>query len=504
VGFALETSQSSSMNHETTISGDRRSRSLTRVVVPLVALLLVLVASASLFVVQSWSVIPFPYPVDYGEGPLLDQSVRLAHGRGIYPAKLTAPPYAVANYPPLYPLLQAPWVRWFGPAFWYGRLLSWLSMVASAFLVAGILRVLTRQWLPSVVGGLTLLAVPYVAYWGALYRIDALALALSLAALYSIVRWPGRATALVAAAVLLTAAIYTRQSYALAAPLAAWSWLVTRPAGPRKAWALAALVSGLSAGTLLALQLATDGGFLFHTVTANLNEFRIERLLRYAGELGRLLPGLLLCGIVYVGIGRRGNRSTWWLVVPYLGGAALAGLTIGKNGSNVNYLLELSVALSLAAGALLAELASRPALRAVAALVLLVQASLLLGGTRYQQHVRWKLDQRAELERLMQIVHRAEGTVLADEALGLLPLDGRAVHAQPFELTQLARHGDWDPTPFLDELERREFSAVLIYRVPWSPIHRTRWTPEMLERLERGYEVRGAVGHTVIYRPKPF
>jgi len=94
--------------------------------------------------------------------------------------------------------------------------------------------------------------------------------------------------------------------------------------------------------------------------------------------------------------------------------------------------------------------------------------------------------------------------VLADEALGLLPLAGRPLELQPFELTQLARHGLWDPTPVIERLERREYEVVLVYRVPWSPLHETRWTPEMLERLERGYRPAGNVGHTVVYRPRPF
>jgi len=54
----------------------------------------------------------------------------------------------------------------------------------------------------------------------------------------------------------------------------------------------------------------------------------------------------------------------------------------------------------------------------------------------------------------------------------------------------------------LDEFDRRAFAAVLVYRVPWSPIHRTRWTPEMLERLERGYDRAEVIGHTVVYRPR--
>jgi hypothetical protein len=54
--------------------------------------------------------ITFPYPLDHGEGPLLDQAMRLARFENIYRRDLTLPPYTLANYPPLFPLAQAPFV----------------------------------------------------------------------------------------------------------------------------------------------------------------------------------------------------------------------------------------------------------------------------------------------------------------------------------------------------------------------------------------------------------
>src|SRR5215510_10357917 len=80
-----------------------------------VALLLWTQAHAlALFVRHEWMAITFPYPLDYGEGPLLDQAVRLARFENIYRGDLTVPPYTLANYPPLFPLAQAPFVWAFG------------------------------------------------------------------------------------------------------------------------------------------------------------------------------------------------------------------------------------------------------------------------------------------------------------------------------------------------------------------------------------------------------
>jgi hypothetical protein len=64
-----------------------------------------------MFVQHDWIAVNFPYPLDYGEGPLLDQIVRLAHFENIYRVDLTVPPYTVANYPPLFLLAQLPCQR---------------------------------------------------------------------------------------------------------------------------------------------------------------------------------------------------------------------------------------------------------------------------------------------------------------------------------------------------------------------------------------------------------
>src|SRR5215211_4290866 len=57
-----------------------------------------------LFLRHGWQALSFPYPLNYGEGPLLDQSVRLAAFENIYRTNLSAPPYVIANYPPLFML----------------------------------------------------------------------------------------------------------------------------------------------------------------------------------------------------------------------------------------------------------------------------------------------------------------------------------------------------------------------------------------------------------------
>ena len=488
--------------------GQWLSRELLSQVAIGVSLLILLVAQGWAVVIlvrHGVSALAFSYPLDYGEGPLLDQAVRLADLKNIYWADLATPPYVVANYPPLFGLVQAPFVWLFGPAFWYGRAISFVSALAVALLIALTLHALTKNKIGAAVGGLTFLAVPYVLLWSSLARVDLLGLALSWAGLFAVARWPERRRAVILAALLLLAAAYTRQTYALAAPFTAFVWLLAQ--GPRRrAGEFACVVWGLGLVLLIILSTLTEGGFFFNTVISNMNEFQWERWSYYVSEVQSLMPYLLLSGGAFLLLAPWWQVKSYWLVAPYIAGAVLSALLIGKVGSASNYLLELSAALGLAMGALVAWQACRRWLQAALILILALQ---VVGMTQWSETyyngsgVYDSEVQRSEIEQLNEVVQGAEGTVLADQHMGLLPLNGRQIYFQPFELTQLARDGKWDQRPFLRALEEEEFATILI----WQPYYaydvlNTRWTPEMLDRINERYEPTEEVAGTVVYRPR--
>jgi hypothetical protein len=468
---------------------------------PTGALLLVLLGAAAVFVGDGARVVAFPYPADYGEGPLLAQTLRLGQVESVYRSDLTSPPYTVSNYPPLYPLVLSPLARFWGPAFWYGRLLSWLSVGAAATLVGLILHALTRDRTAAAIGGLSLLAFPPVAYWSSLYRVDALALALSLGGVCLCARRPEGRWTVPAAGLLLTAAIYARQSYGLAAPLAAALWLL-QAGGWRRALALIGLVLALGAALFGGLERATGGGFSANIVTANLNEYQVGSLVAYLADVWTMMPLALTAASLFLLSAGWFGVTSWRLIAPYLAGAVLSGLTIGKLGSNVNYLIELGAAVSLSLGALLAWQRPRRAVYAVIAVVLALDMALMVLASPYRTVTHARLAEAEEARRLLGLIHDTRGIVLADEDMGLLVLDGRPLHFQPFEMTQLARAGRWDQRPFLHEIERQAFAAILIYRIPELPIEGQRWTDEMLAAIERRYLVAERVGQTEVYRPR--
>lgn len=476
-----------------------------------IGLLVLLVFALYQFFAFSYQIINYPYQVDYGEGPLLSQVGRLAQFENIYTTDLSHAPYTVTNYPPLYMLLQSPFHWLFGPAFWYGRLISLLGMLAAALFLGLALYSLTRDPLAALTGGLLLFAIPYARAWAPLFRIDSLALGLSWAALYLLVRGKGERRNLLGIAILLTAAIYTRQSYGLAAPLAAFTWLLSQQ--PRRhAFTLAVYVGGLGLGLFVLLNLLTDGGFYFNIVTANINKFQLPTLLNYLRRALADLPVLLLLGAIFLLAGWSRIRG-WMLAAPYLLGAVVSAMTIGKIGSNVNYLLELSAALCLAVGLVFAwmrqkgQTAESKAARiswqlAAAGLAAILAVQVFWAANNhggYEQYLRQKTSLHTQNEVLLGLIEQSSGPVLTGEHMGLLALTGRPIYYQPFEMKQLSDSGVWDQSPFLAELESGQYPLILMYRPMGNNVHERRWTPEMLALIAAHYRYVNNFDQTIVY-----
>ncbi|MFN2151745.1 MAG: hypothetical protein ACK2T5_09125 [Anaerolineales bacterium] len=492
-----------------------------------------LIASAVIFVLHSLLSVSFPYSLDYGEAPLIDQAMRLSAGQNIYRSDLATPPYTIANYPPLYVLSLIPFLNWFDSPFPMARVVSVMATLCSAIFIAltvkslskaasdrlvipgegptrlqRMARTLNVNLFPALIAALFFLASPYVVQWSGRARIDSLALAFATAALFVLARWPRARWSWAVAGLLLVAAAYTRQSYALAAPFAAFVWLWVH--NKRRALGLALLVGGLGLALFLLLNLITHGGFYYNIVTANVNEFGWDRL---KDNLTRLWDDsyiILLLAILFLLLGWRGSKewadkNPWFLLAPFLVGAFLSGLTIGKIGSNINYFLELAAALALIAGISVVWTRSHPWRHAAVILLLSFQFGLLLESSMLN-NVDWILSPRRAdftyLQFLEQEVKHMDDPVLADEYMGMLTMNDRPLYLQPFEVTQLANAGMWNQQPLLDEMAAQKFNGILIYHYGTWPVFRERWTPEMLAAIDEFYRPVKTLAGTVVYIPR--
>lgn len=469
----------------------------------LIALIVLFGRALLLFGQHAQIALNYPYNLNYGEGPLLDQSARLARGEGLY--SLAAPPYVITNYPPVFMLAVAPFVDSYGPSFLYGRVISLLSIGVSAVLLAGLLHAVTHDRLASLIGGGLLFSIPYIFYWASLARVDSLALALSLGGLYLAVRATPTREPLFPAALLLALAVYTRQTQLLAAPLAAFIW-TTRMNGWMRGLTLIIWLGVLVTGSFAVLLVWTQGGIWFHLITANANSPDFTIPAYYAREIARYLPVLLSMLGLFLVAGLFARARSWWLIAPYALGGLGTAITIAKIGSDVNYLYEFAAALCLSAGALLAL--ARQAKRGNNALAALLVAGLALqlwmaadlSVRRYLPITSGRVAGRAATDALYAGIRAHSDDLLADEAMGLLALLGQPLAFQPFEMSALARAGLWNQSDFVERLERGYYPTVLIYNPSLNPsLRQERWTPAMLRAINTYYRPLNLIGETTVY-----
>jgi hypothetical protein len=471
-----------------------------------IILLFVLSIAALIFVYYQVQAITFQYPLDYGEAPLIDQAMRLILRDNIYRPDISSPPFTITNYPPIFVTLLSPFVQFFGPNFWAGRVISSLSALVTSASLALIVFHHTKDRFSSLVTGLVFLAFPYVVGWSSLSRIDLLALALSTLGLFIFSRWPHSRWTINVGGSFLVLAIFTRQSYALAAPFAAFVWLWSHKW--KRAIHLTIFVGIISALSFLILNLLSENGFTFNIITANVNEFGLERLKDHLSNLADNFPFLLLVGSLMLLLSPQ-RTAVGWFLAPYLFGAFLSALTIGKIGSNINYFLELCAALSLSIGAMIAWLRKiqNPAgvwIRTFFLLVLcwqiimMTQISINEGDAGHE----YRSDRIEEVHKIFDIVANSEGPVLADEYMGMITLQGRSLYIQPFEVTQLANAGIWDQTSLLEGIRNKKFPLILLhYFGGYDGALKERWTPEMLSAISANYYLYGKYAETHVLKP---
>ena len=442
-----------------------------------------LAAAAAGFVSLAVQAPRFPYALDYGEGMLLDAAWRLAAGENIYPRSPVTPPYLVLSYPPLFMAALAPMTEWFGPAYWYGRVFTALCTAATAIALGFVAAQFSRRR-AGVVTGLTFVAIPFVARWAPLVRVDTPALACAWAALAAVLCTRRPSIGMPLSIVLMLAAGFTRQTVWLPACSAVAAHLVTEHR-LRVLVPYALSLAALAAVVGSALDYAT-GGFWFAVLTSNRSPLEWRQWTLLTGEVVREMPLLILVALVTIAVGLR-HRQRW---APLLAGYALGTVpTIvgaAKTGATMNYFLEVAAVCALTAGlawgAVERGVTPRTARwRGALTIVLAAQAAwwiwinhpFRLGVPRY-------------LDATFAGIRAERGPVLADAAVGMLPIAGHHVLIEPFKMSALARAGLWNERPFLDDLRATRFGLIVVMLSPDGPAG-DQWTPAMRADIENHY-----------------
>jgi hypothetical protein len=458
------------------------------------------------YLIHSSALVQFPFDFDQGEGYDVNSAWLLSQGQSIYASPDSYPFYS-SNYPPLFSLLLAPIVGFFGPQLAAGRLLSIAATAGTALLIAFVVRRETGLRLPAMVAALLFLASPYVYHVTPLARVNALMLFLALAGVYAVgyAAERGRVAghrALILGGILLLAALFTKQ-LSLDAAGAALLFLALRDW--RRSVALGAAILAAGGGLYLALDLWTGGGFSLNIFWANANPFKLEQAVAYFRNFWETHPLIVLGGVGY-----SVARFLKWgpLGIPvysfYFFAALVVAVGTGKWGAGESYFLG-----AIAAGCILvgyslgwveetltaarASLANdgNVAWRAAAAGAVLLVGTLLIFGVHLRQswHGPWtwpewgafdrgvqasvlgrspSAEDIAAGERIAVYLRSTPGDVLAEESAFALVV-GRPVLGNATQQRNLHEAGRHDPAALVRALESGEIGVVVLNAQQYPP-----------------------------------
>jgi hypothetical protein len=466
----------------------------------------------------------FPYAFDYGEGVVWQQMRNILQGEGyqaigIYPA-------IAYEYPPLFHLCAAGVARITGiDELYAGRLVSLASAAACAMLIAR----LTTHALAgenrkvvfgaATIAGFAFLTLPLVDEWALLMRIDLLACALSLAGMLLAIHAPRSIVACVAAGLMFTLALYTRQT-SLPAPAAAF--LVLLAARPARAWLMAAVSVGSGLAVLAALETATQSGFLLNIVSYNINRIIWDHAFGFGT--------VLLANVAVIGIGLFGLLDSvrlsgvrhWrdlkaWLandlknvaisvVVATLACKTLMLPAILKSGASDNYLIDWFSEIAILFGiAMVPVLRSTLRLPAKPNAILLGLVGIVLplqtaGAGLLPDRGAIDVQQRA-LDAIADRIRQTKRPVISDDAT-LLIRAGQPMRWEPSIVAELGSAGRYDEAKFVKLIEQRRFGFFVTDGDRGDVVFDQRFNPKIVEAIHIAYPRRELIGGRVLHLPR--
>ena len=441
-------------------------------------------AMASFAVIAWWRALLAGGPVLYGEGAVAHAAI-LTRTLDTYRDAAGAT-FTAANYPPLYFIGIA-----IGEPFATGRLLS----IAATLAVAGLIvwRGRSGGRLVPVILAIGWLALAPVAIWGPAVKPDLVALALTVGSVLALER---RRAGLSAALIVL--AILAKPT-AIVVALALLVWLIARDRPQLRRWSIAAAVAVAVAGAAL-VPFGYDG-LTRHVIGWNALPWSAEQaaLLVF---LGAVFLAALIGGAVVA-------RAVRGPIAAYCVAGVVIVLLGGREGATINYLLDLSAALSLAvvsAAPVLARFPQYP-LAALANLVVAVALIDPLGIVPGRAATTGAWGDPSRLASASAAL-AADESVLAEDS-GLLVATGhRVIVDDLFLWSRLAARGTIDPLPLLEEVRAARFTAIVSEADlgtlgDAAGYERARWEPSLVQAIELRYRLVSRLpGGLFVYRPR--
>jgi len=110
-----------------------------------------------------------------------------------------------------------------------------------------------------------------------------------------------------------------------------------------------------------------------------------------------------------------------------------------------------------------------------------------------------------ELAQLSAEIKQVERDVLADEYMGLLPINDKRIYLQPAEFTRLQAQGLWSDAQLIEQINRQQFRLIALYEptnADSEPLIVQRWPKPVRDAIYANYQVRERLADALIYVPK--
>lgn len=447
------------------------------------------------YVYRAICAIRYHQPLDYGEGPILNQVRYILQGRNYY-KDINSPPYIVGNYPPVFNLLSVVFVPILGVSFGTGRLLAFLAVLGTAYIIHKIVFHFTGNRIVSLITALFYLAIDYVYVWGIYMRIDTLSIFFNMVGIYWVIRYEEDYRKLRWCILFFLLALYTRQSM-IAGTAGAYIYLLTKDKRLAGRLILYTIAYGLS--IFILLNTITGGQFYLHVVKYNNNIFTTRQLWFFLSKEIFTYTTFLFTGLIASILWLKDKKRR--IISLYFIFAFLVQLTVGKVGSMLNYLIEPVGIMGIIVGIITGDALKKKNQMVsigVATLILLQLANYYYGPNT----LSWGWKPSPPLTALDRYVEEAQGPILA-ENLGILPAHNKDIYFDPFIFTQLHYQGIWDQSKIVKEIEEKKFDVIMLefslYYDHWRDSDR--WSKEMKQAMYENYYLVDTEGHIRIYKP---
>lgn len=418
----------------------------------------------------------YPGEANFGEGVLLYEGWRVAHGKSLYldPAQ---PPFWMATYPPLYQLLSA---LAGGSSFLWPRLVSLIAGCVSAASLALVVRRLGQSWAIAVLAMLLWFNSLFIDIWCALARVDMTGRAFCSAAVAIAICVRRDRIAMAAALVCCVLAMLVKQNM-IAGGLTCTVIFGIRQR--RLGIIFLTLWLAVTAAAYLGLNVATKGWFWKDIFQLTSRELSFSTMRGWVGAFLETHALYLVSAAAGILTLVSAGRKELWILLTAMAAGIPNALLSGNDGADRNYFFDLIWPLcalaAVGAGTVLSAKATARIAGSFAVLALLANAVLLMRGpteyaSREQAH-----SAEAIIAKLKQVPH----PVLC-ELTGFTLLAGSDVEYLPYMLRKLEADGRWNPAPVVRRLNQKQYGGILLTH------HASqRFGAEIMQAIQANYDV---------------